>query len=378
MKLLHVVGARPNFMKIAPVMAAVEAWNRDSSQAVRFEQVLVHTGQHYDAVMSDVFFAELNLPAPDYNLDVGSGSHATQTAEVLQRLEPVLLSERPDLVVVVGDVNSTIAAALCAAKLNLPSAQIEAGLRSGDRTMPEEINRILTDQLADLLFVTCADASANLAREGIDDARVHFVGNPMIDTLERVRAHVDPTDLLIQLGLHERGFALVTLHRPSNVDDGDQLRRVVEALMQTAARIPVLFPAHGRTRARLAADGLLATLEAAPGFVFSEPLGYRDFIGMASAARLVMTDSGGVQEETTILGVPCLTLRTSTERPVTISEGTNRLVDPYDVAAIMAAVDDCLSAPRPVASRRPALWDGRAAERIVAVIAAWEQGARRS
>lgn len=373
-KLLHVVGARPNFMKIAPVMAAVEAWNRGDGAAVRFEQVLVHTGQHYDAAMSDVFFSELKLPAPAYNLDVGSGSHAHQTAEVLQRLEPVLLREQPDLVVVVGDVNSTLAAALCAVKLNLPVAHIEAGLRSGDRAMPEEINRLLTDQLAELLFATCADAPINLAHEGVDAGRVQFVGNPMIDTLERVRGQIDATPLLDRLGLQARGFALVTLHRPSNVDDSEQLRRMVDALVQTAARLPLLFPVHGRTRARLAADGLLAALADEPRVVLSEPLGYRDFISLAAAARLVLTDSGGIQEETTILGTPCLTLRTSTERPVTVSMGTNRLVDPYDVAAIMAAVDDCLAAPLPAAGRRPDLWDGHAAERIVAAIAAWAQG----
>ena len=382
-RLLHVAGARPNFMKVAPVMAAVDAWNatkapgagevarRASDPGRHFFQSLVHTGQHYDDAMSDVFFRDLGLPTPDHYLEVGSGSHARQTAEVLRRLEPVLLAERPDLVVVVGDVNSTIAAALCAAKLQIPVAHIEAGLRSRDRTMPEELNRLLTDQLAELLFTTSADADDNLAREGVPRARIHLVGNTMIDTLERLRARAQESDALRRGGLAPRGYALVTLHRPSNVDDPARLALVAEVLAGAAQRLPVVFPVHARTRARLAETGLLARLEATVGLTLSEPLGYLDFVALMSGARLVLTDSGGVQEETTVLGVPCLTMRTTTERPVTVTEGTNRLVDPYDAAAVLAAVDEALAASFPDAARRPPLWDGHAAERIVAAIAVW-------
>jgi UDP-N-acetylglucosamine 2-epimerase (non-hydrolysing) len=333
----------------------------------------VHTGQHYDDAMSDVFFRDLGLRQPDHYLEVGSGSHAQQTAEVLRRLEPVLLAERPDLVVVVGDVNSTVAAALCAAKLQIPVAHIEAGLRSGDRSMPEELNRLLTDQLADLLFTTSADADDNLAREGVPRARVHLVGNTMIDTLERLLPRSLASDALRRRGLAPRGYALVTLHRPSNVDDPAQLVLVAEVLAGTAQRLPAVFPVHARTRARLAGAGLLARLEAAAGLTLSEPLGYLDFVALMSGARLVLTDSGGVQEETTVLGVPCLTMRTTTERPVTVTDGTNRLVDPYDAAAVLAAVGETLAAPFPQATRRPPLWDGHAARRIVAAIARWAE-----
>jgi UDP-N-acetylglucosamine 2-epimerase (non-hydrolysing) len=283
----------------------------------------------------------------------------------------VLLAERPDLVVVVGDVNSTVAAALCTAKLQIPVAHIEAGLRSGDRSMPEELNRLLTDQLAELLFTTSADADANLAREGVPRARIHLVGNTMIDTLERLRARAQASDAPQRLGLAPRGYALVTLHRPSNVDDPAQLALVAEVLAGTAQRLPAVFPVHARTRARLAGAGLLARLEATAGLTLSEPLGYLDFVALMSRARLVLTDSGGVQEETTVLGVPCLTMRTTTERPVTVTDGTNRLVDPYDAAAVLAAVGETLAAPFPEATRRPPLWDGHAAERIVAAIARW-------
>jgi UDP-N-acetylglucosamine 2-epimerase (non-hydrolysing) len=382
-RLLHVAGARPNFMKVAPVIAAVDAWNatkapgageaarRASGPGLRFSQSLVHTGQHYDDAMSGAFFRDLGLPEPEHYLEVGSGSHAQQTAEVLRRLEPVLLAERPDLVVVVGDVNSTVAAALCAAKLQIPVAHIEAGLRSRDRTMPEELNRLLTDQLAELLFTTSADADDNLAREGIPRARIHLVGNTMIDTLERLRARVRMSDALQRHSLTPRGYALVTMHRPSNVDEPQQLALVSEVLAGIAQRLPAVFPVHARTRARLAETGLLARLEATPGLTLSEPLGYLDFVALMSSARLVLTDSGGVQEETTVLGVPCLTMRTTTERPVTVTDGTNRLVDPYDAAAVLAAVGETLAAPFPEAARRPPLWEGHAAERIVDVIAGW-------
>ena len=376
--ILHVCGARPNFMKVAPVMAAVEAWNEGRAEPaglhgapVRFSQTLVHTGQHYDPAMSDVFFRELGLPEPDHYLQVGSGTHAEQTADVLRRLEPVLLDELPDLVLVVGDVNSTLAAALCAAKLQIRVAHVEAGLRSGDREMPEELNRLLTDQLADLLFTTSADADENLAREGVAAGRVHLVGNTMIDTLERLRAKAFEGDTLDCLGLAPQWYALVTLHRPSNVDDPERLLLVGEILTTVARRLPVVFPVHARTLERLAEARMLEVLQAAPGLQLTEPLGYLDFVAAMSSARFVLTDSGGVQEETTVLGVPCLTMRTTTERPITVSAGTNRLVDPYDAGAVLAAVDDTLAAPMPAETSRPPLWDGHAAERIVAVIAEW-------
>lgn len=384
-RLLHVVGARPNFMKVGPVIAAVDAWNAARAAGAggptprahdlerHFSQSLVHTGQHYDDVMSDIFFRELGLPMPDHFLEVGSGSHAQQTAEVLLRLEPVLLAEHPDLVVVVGDVNSTVAAALCAAKLLIPVAHIEAGLRSRDRTMPEELNRVLTDQLAELLFTTSSDADENLAREGVPPERVHLVGNTMIDTLESVGPEALRTSALKRLGLLPRNYALVTLHRPSNVDDLTQLGRLAEVLTDTAKRLPTVFPAHARTRARLAEAGLLHQLETARGLSLTGPLGYCDFVAIMGGARMVLTDSGGVQEETTALGVPCLTMRTTTERPVTVTNGTNRLVDPYDSSAVLAAVDETLATPFPKAAHRPPLWDGQAAERIVEAIARWAE-----
>ncbi|HEY5386843.1 MAG TPA: UDP-N-acetylglucosamine 2-epimerase (non-hydrolyzing) [Thermoleophilia bacterium] len=369
-RIVVVAAARPNFMKVAPVMAAVEAWNASDGVPVRFSQTLVHTGQHYDPGLSDVFFRQLGLPEPGYHLGTGSGSHAAQTAAVLQSLEPVLQKERPGLVVVVGDVNSTIAAALCAAKLHIPVAHVEAGLRSGDRSMPEELNRLLTDQLADLLFTTERSAGDNLAREGVDPAKVHFVGNTMIDTLERLLPQARGGEVLARLGLAARDYGLVTLHRPSNVDDAAQLRALVAVLRRAAARLPLVWPVHPRTRARL--DELLAE-DGGPAdqrLRLTEPLGYLDFLQLMDGARLALTDSGGIQEETTVLGVPCLTLRTTTERPVTVAEGTNRLIDPYDAAAIASAVDEVLAAPMPAAVR-PKLWDGHAADRVVAAIAEW-------
>ena len=377
-QILHVCGARPNFMKVAPVMAAADAWNASHAEGgavVRITQTLVHTGQHYDAGLSDVFFAQLGLPEPGYHLGVGSGSHAAQTAHVLERLEPALLQERPDLVVVVGDVNSTVAAAFCATKLLIPVAHVEAGLRSGDRSMPEELNRLLTDQLADLLFTTERSAGENLAREGVDAAKVTFVGNTMIDTLERLLPQARGGNALERLRLTARGYGLVTLHRPSNVDDVDQIQELVAVLRRIAVRVPLVWPVHPRTRARLEelqpAEGRPADRHStAPHLLLTEPLGYLDFLQLMDGARLVLTDSGGIQEETTVLGVPCLTLRTSTERPVTITEGTNQLVDPCDAATIAGAVDEVLAASMPTGVR-PELWDGHAAERIVAVIADW-------
>jgi len=378
-KLLHVVGTRPNFMKVAPIMAAARCWNETSAPEravsdVTFRQVLVHTGQHYDQRMSEVFFDELGLPQPDHYLGVGSGSHAEQTARVMLAIEPTLVAESPDLLLVVGDVNSTLAAALVARKLGIAIAHVEAGLRSQDRDMPEETNRLLTDQLSDMLFTTCRDADKNLLREGIPSRRIHFVGNPMIDSLEAHRRKIDASTIVRELGLIPGGYAVVTLHRPSNVDEPEGLRRLARTLRRLADRIPLVFPLHARTRARLAEFGLIEGLEREASLRLIEPLGYLDFVALMQEARLVLTDSGGIQEETTVLGVPCLTLRHNTERPVTISEGTNRLVDPDDAAAIQGAVATVLSTPALGELHRPEGWDGRASERIVGDIARWLAG----
>ena len=378
-KLLIVAATRPNFMKVAPVMRAVEAWNSrehagDQAEVV-FDQVLVHTGQHHDRAMSDVFFEDLGMAKPHHYLGAHDSSPVRQTAEVMVALEPILLTERPDLVVVVGDVNSTLAAALTAAKMDLPVAHVEAGLRSGDRAMPEETNRILTDALSELLFATCGDAVDNLAAEGIAGERVVFVGNPMIDTLETFRDKALQRDTLRELDLVPGDYALVTLHRPSNVDDPAQLESLCEVIAALAQETPVVFPVHTRTRMRLEAAGDGRGLGHSANILLTGPLGYLDFVALMAQARLVLTDSGGVQEETTVLGVPCLTVRTTTERPVTVSEGTNRLVDPYDQAAVLAAALETMRAPRRTAaangSRRPELWDGHAADRIAAALATW-------
>ncbi len=352
---LCVAGARPNFMKIGPVIRALA----DAGLAAP----LVHTGQHYDEAMNGRFFADLGLPQPDVNLEVGSGSHARQTAEIMTRFEPVLDARSPDAVLVVGDVNSTIACALVAAKKGIRVAHVEAGLRSRDRSMPEEINRVLTDQLSDFLFTTEPDALANLTAEGVDPARVFFVGNVMIDTLLANSGRAVPAaHTLAGLGGAAGGYVLVTLHRPSNVDDAGALARLLGCLRRMAAALPVVFPAHPRTRARIEAAGLDIA-----GLVLLPPQGYLEMLGLMRSARVVVTDSGGLQEETTALGVPCLTVRDNTERPVTITEGTNTLVG-TDAAAILAAFDDVL-ATGGKAGRIPALWDGRAADRIARVLA---------
>ena len=353
---LCVVGARPNFMKIGPVIAALTA--------AGLKAPLLHTGQHYDAAMNDRFFTDLGLPRPDVNLEVGSGSHAQQTAEIMRRFEPELDALRPDAVLVVGDVNSTIACALVAAKKGVTVVHVEAGLRSRDRTMPEEINRVLTDQLSDLLFTTEREALANLTAEGVDAAKVFFVGNVMIDTLlANLERAVPAARTLGGLG---GGYALVTLHRPSNVDDPATLSALAGCLVEMAAALPVVFPAHPRTRGRLEAAGLLAGMEAA-GIRLLPPQGYLEMLGLMKAARLVVSDSGGLQEETTALGVPCLTVRDNTERPITISQGTNTLVG-TDPAAILAAFQDTLASGGK-AGRIPELWDGKAGERIARVLA---------
>lgn len=360
MKVVNIVGARPNLMKIAPLMDVMV-------RTPGIEPILVHTGQHYDERMSDLFFRELGIPAPDHYLGVGSGTHAQQTAQVMVRLEPLFEELRPDLVLVVGDVNSTVAAALVASKLGIRLAHVEAGLRSFDRSMPEEVNRVVTDALSDLLFTTERSAEENLRREGIAEEKIHFVGNVMIDTLLRHRERAEALGVPARFGLAPGEYAVVTLHRPSNVDAPDALARMVDVMVAVQERLPVVFPVHPRTRSRLAEAGLLTRLEALPEVRLTEPLGYLEFLGLMAGARLVLTDSGGVQEETTILGVPCLTVRENTERPVTITHGTNRLVG-TEPARIIAAVDETLAAPRPD-GRRPELWDGRAAERIVGVLA---------
>ena len=345
---LCVVGARPNFMKIGPVIRALNAAGMWAP--------LVHTGQHYDEAMNDRFFADLGLPQPEINLGVGSGSHAQQTAEIMQRFEPVLDQIKPHGVLVVGDVNSTIACALVAAKKLIPVIHVEAGLRSRDRTMPEEINRILTDQLSDLLFTTEREDLANLTAEGIAADRVVFVGNVMIDTL---RANLDRA-----VPAQGNGYALVTLHRPSNVDDPVVLERLLGCLNQMAAEMPVVFVIHPRTRGRIEAMGLadlLGLLTCLP------PQGYLEMLGLTRSARLVVTDSGGLQEETTALGIPCLTVRDNTERPITITQGTNILVG-TDSGAILAAFHDVMTTGGKV-GKIPEFWDGRAAERIAAVLA---------
>ncbi len=357
-KILNVVGARPNFMKMAPLVAEI------GRRATEISQVLIHTGQHYDEVMSASFFRDLGMPAPEVNLEVGSGTHAEQTARVMLAIEPVLIEQKPDWVVVVGDVNSTLACALVACKLGLRVAHVEAGLRSGDWAMPEEINRVLTDRISDLLLTPSADADENLRREGIAPEKIVRVGNVMIDTLFRQRAIAQQSRVLDELELTPQKFAVLTLHRPSNVDEAPVLRRIFEALKKIARELPVIFPAHPRTQARLREFGIALP----DGVRMLNPMGYSDFLRLWSSARLVLTDSGGLQEETTALGIPCLTLRENTERPVTVEQGTNRVVG-CDPERITAGAFEILSGRQADGlartARIPELWDGRAAERII-------------
>ena len=354
-EIVCVVGARPNFMKMAPVLEAL----RPNSGIQPF---LVHTGQHYDEEMSRVFFDELGLPEPDQNLEVGSDTHGRQTGQIMRAFDELLEGRNTKAVIVVGDVNSTLACGLVAVKRGIPLAHVEAGLRSGDRSMPEEINRLVTDAVSDLLFAPSEDAVTNLAAEGIPASRVRLVGNPMIDTLRRNEPVARRKRAWEQFGFHEGNYAVVTLHRPSNVDNPSNLRAIIHALDELCKRIPVLFPAHPRTLERIRQSGI----EPNVGLMLTRPLGYLDFLSLMTAARFVLTDSGGVQEETTALGVPCLTLRENTERPVTVSEGTNRILG-ADPAAIIPAADSLLNGSPPKA-RCPALWDGRAGQRIAAEI----------
>ena len=356
MHFIHVVGARPNFMKAAPVMAAFD-------QRPNWRQSLVHTGQHYDRNMSEVFFGELGLPKPDINLDVGSGSHAGQTAEVMKRFEAYVLEAKPDWVLVYGDVNSTVAVSLVCAKLHIPVAHVEAGLRSFDRRMPEEINRLVTDSIANLLLTPSIDGNEHLAHEGVAEEQVHLVGNVMIDTLVRLKPKAEERwpKLSINWGLADQGYSLITLHRPSNVDDPEYLPQLMAVLADLSTQLPALFPVHPRTRQRLAALNI-----AVPDTLrLIDPVGYLDFLALQAHARLVITDSGGVQEETTYLGVPCFTMRENTERPVTVDVGTNILLG-RDLDGLRTGIQAVLTGHAKQGGI-PKYWDGQAGERIAQV-----------
>ena len=359
MKIINVVGARPNLMKIAPLMNAY-------AKCDSIEPLLVHTGQHYDENMSDLFFRQLGIPEPDLNLEVGSASHAVQTAEIMRAFEPVVLDHKPDAVLVVGDVNSTIACGTVAVKLGVKLIHVEAGLRSFDRTMPEEINRLITDAISDLLFCTEQSGVDNLRREGVPEEKIHFVGNLMIDTLLQHRVKADQSTILEDLALAKGGYAVLTLHRPANVDNRKTLEGLLGALEQIQNDLAIVFPAHPRTRAKFEEFGMTPRLAAMPNLRMLDPIGYLDFLKLIASARLVLTDSGGIQEETTILKVPCLTLRENTERPITVEVGSNRLVG-TDPAKIIAAYQ-AIMGRSVVKSDIPPLWDGRAAERIVEIL----------
>ena len=375
-RLLSVVGARPNFMKAAPIVDELKKFSD-------IEHCLVHSGQHYDELLSGSFFTDLGLPKPDVNLQVGSGSHAAQTAEIMKRIEPVLLDYKPQMILVVGDVNSTIAAALTAVKLGIGVAHIEAGLRSFDMSMPEEINRKLTDSISDLLFVTEQSGIENLKHEGVPSEKIFLVGNVMIDSLLRHRELAAKSPILDQLGVLQNGsglrsYGVLTLHRPSNVDDPKTLQGILDAVSVLAAELPIFFPVHPRTRKNIENFGLArylteAAAENRAGIVPLEPLGYLDFLSLNDGARIVLTDSGGVQEETTVLGVPCLTLRENTERPATVEQGSNQVIG-VDPDRILAAGRSILQKPRRQ-YQRPPLWDGKAASRIVGILRAHLQPA---
>jgi len=384
-KWLIVSGARPNFVKIAPLTKAIERHNRGEKPPVVLDPVIVHTGQHYDEEMSRLFFRDLAIPKPHYDLNIGSGPHGEQTGRIMIAFEPVVMKEQPDLVVVVGDVNSTLACALVASKLNIPVAHIEAGLRSFDRTMPEEINRILTDQISDYLFTHSRDANENLRREGIPEEKIFFVGNIMIDSLKMILKHTGKSTvneltarILANRNLRTDRYAILTLHRPSNVDNKTSLRNLLECLHEISKEIPIFFPVHPRTKKQIEAFGCeqyLNWIDSSgssvrlnnDGNLFGlPPLGYLDFMSLTKNSSLVFTDSGGLQEETTILGIPCITLRENTERPVTIIEGTNTLTG-NDPSRIFSAFHDIKQNSRGP-GKVPELWDGRTAERIVNIL----------
>ncbi|RQW01381.1 UDP-N-acetylglucosamine 2-epimerase (non-hydrolyzing) [candidate division KSB1 bacterium] len=359
MKILNVAGARPNFMKIAPLMQKMQKYSN-------VFPMLVHTGQHYDERMSKLFFEDLQIPQPDIYMEVGSASHAVQTAQIMMAFEQVLLQEQPDLVVVVGDVNSTIGCALPAVKLQIPVAHVEAGLRSFDRRMPEEINRVITDAIAEYLFVTEPSGVENLLCEGIPKEKVYFVGNVMIDTLLANKAKADQSAILQELYLCSQEYALLTLHRPSNVDDQKIFCGILDALSEIQRQLPIIFPVHPRTRQRLAEFGLSSRIASLNNLRLTEPLGYLDFLKLLAEAKFVLTDSGGIQEETTILQVPCLTLRENTERPITVQQGTNVVVGTNPERIIKESYQ--ILNGKVVSGRIPDLWDGKAAERIVRIL----------
>ena len=363
MKIINIVGARPNFMKMAPIIEALNRYPDD------FDHLLVHTGQHYDQKMSKAFFDDLGMPKPDIDLGVGSGSHAEQTARIMVEFEKVCLSEKPDLVIVVGDVNSTMACTITAKKLGIKVAHVEAGLRSRDMSMPEEINRLCTDVLCDYLFTTDRLADENLRTEGVPAEKIHFVGNVMIDTLVHHREKAAQLNLLTEMGLAPQGYATLTLHRPGNVDDKETLQGILDALKEISQQLPILFPIHPRTRKMVETFGFqdyFSTGSKVEGIWLTEPLGYLEFLHLNMNAKLVLTDSGGLQEETTVLGVPCITMRPNTERPITCVEGTNVLVGSHREDILNAAQE--VLAGKGSAGQIPEKWDGAAAERIVGVL----------
>ena len=359
MKIIHIAGARPNFVKIASVI-------KSCRKVSDIQSILVHTGQHYSPNMSKAFFEDLNIPQPDINLEVGSGSHAVQTAEIMKRFEPVLIEQAPDAVLVVGDVNSTVACVLVAVKLGIKTIHVEAGLSSFDRTMPEEINRIVTDSISDLLFVTEKSGRDNLIAEGVAEDKIHFVGNVMIDTLLENKVRADESDILDRLSLTEKEYAVITLHRPSNVDNREVLDGIIDALECIQKDMTIVFPVHPRTVRNMKENGSITRLEKLANIRLLEPLGYIDFLKLMADSKIILTDSGGMQEESIILGVPCLTLRENTERPVTITEGTNRLVG-TSAKAILKGYEEAFIHSN--GARVPDLWDGKAADRIASIIA---------
>jgi UDP-N-acetylglucosamine 2-epimerase (non-hydrolysing) len=359
LKVINVAGARPNFMKVAPIVAAMKR------RPDEFQPLLVHTGQHYDETMSETFFRDLDIPEPDVCLGVGSASHAAQTAAIMQAFEPVVLREKPDWVLVVGDVNSTLACALVCAKLGIKVAHVEAGLRSRDRTMPEEINRLLTDQIADLLLTPSQDADANLRAEGIPEERIRFVGNVMIDSLLRYLPIANKSKIREELGLVGKDYAVLTLHRPSNVDQLQIFAGIIDALAEIGRRLPIVFPVHPRTLKMIAESGLTERVRNADGLRLTDPEGYLDFLQLLSGARLALTDSGGIQEETTVLGIPCVTLRENTERPITVEMGKNTIAGTNPANITKAAFEALNNPPNPAALCVPTLWDGHTADRIL-------------